>query len=82
VRVLGYSFATVADATRARSALTERFRLRPGDAELGDLANDGTVIGIRALEENVGEVERLLEEHGGTPLTDVDERWTGLQTRA
>jgi hypothetical protein len=56
--------------------------MQPGDAKVGDLAQDGTVLGIRAREENIADLERLLAEHGGTPLTDVDERWTGLQPRS
>jgi hypothetical protein len=82
VRVLGYSFPQAADASRASKAITERFGLQPGDAKIGDLAQDGTVLGVRTREDNVADVERLLAEHGGTPLTDVDERWTGLRPRS
>ncbi len=80
MRVLGYSFREPTDAERVRAVLMERFGLRPDDARLGDLAEDGIVLGIRAREENVAEVERLLGQHGGTPLTDVE--WTGLQPRS
>jgi len=79
VRVLGYSFRQAGDAARARRVLTQLYGLRPGDARLADLADDGIVLGIRAREDNVDDVARVLAEHGGEPLVDIDERWTGIR---
>ncbi len=76
MRVLGYSFQQPADAWRARETITERYGLPPSDAQLADLAGDGVVLGVRTPEGDVAEVARVLAEHGGRALVDVDERRT------
>lgn len=77
MRVLGYSFRGANEAARARQVIIRRYNLRPGDAQVADLANDGWVLGVRAREDNLEGVTQLLVAHGGEPLVDVDERWTG-----
>ena len=76
MRVLGYAFHEAQKAWRAREVLTERYGLRPGDASVADLADNGVVLAVRAREDNLAGVTRVLAEHGGEQLTDVDERWT------
>lgn len=81
MRVLGYGFKQAAEASRALRAITQRYDLQPGDARLADLADDGVVLGIRAREDDLDEVMRLLDEHGGQPLVDIDEEWTGVRPK-
>ena len=76
MRVLGYAFHEPRKAWRAREVLTERYQLSPGDANVADLADNGVVLAVRAREDNLDGVTQILAEHGGEPLTDVDERWT------
>ena len=76
MRVLGYGFHEAQQAWRAREVLTERYSLGPGDAKLADLADDGVVLAVRAREDNLDGVTQVLAEHGGEPLTDIDEGWT------
>lgn len=78
VRVLGYSFRRAAEAARVRQTIIEQYGIRPTDARVADLAGDGVVLGVRAREDNLEELSRILAEHGGEPLVGVDERWTGL----
>ena len=80
MRVLGYAFRQPEAAWTAREVLTEQFRLGPDDASVADLADNGVVLAVRAREDNLDGVTRILTEHGGEPLTNVDERWTGLRT--
>ena len=80
MRVLGYRFRAPHEAARAREVVRQRYGLRPEDARLAELADDGVVLGIRAREDNLGGLTRVLVEHGGEPLVDVDERWTGRQS--
>lgn len=82
VRILGYSFDQPAQAHEAREVLMERYGMRPGDAQVADLADDGFVLGIRAREENIPDLARSLRDLGGDPLVDVDEKLTGLQPRS
>ena len=77
LRVLGYSFREPEAAWRARQILTERYELGPDDASVADLADDGVLLAVRAREDNLDGVTRILTEHGGEPLTNIDERWTG-----
>ncbi len=81
MRVLGYGFHKGGKAAKARQALTRRFGLDPDDARVAELADNGDVLGVRAREENLGAVVDLLAQHGGEPLVDVDERWTGLRPK-
>jgi hypothetical protein len=76
MRVLGYSFRQTTAAMQARQALVDRYLLAPNDARLGDLADDGSLLAVRAREDNLAGVKEVLHAHGGEQLTDVDEGWT------
>ena len=76
MRVLGYGFEDQDEAQEALEALVERYELGPADARVALLADAGTVLAVRTREDNLEGVKDLLAEHGGEPLTEVDERWT------
>jgi hypothetical protein len=76
VRILGYGFREEQAAWRARDELTEQYKLGPHDTSVARLAGDGVVLAIRATDDNIDGVTRVLAAHGGERLTDVDERWT------
>ena len=78
MRVLGYRFDRDADAERAQRLLVNRFQMGPTDARLAPLADDGSVLGVRVVEDNLTDVKQILRESGGEPVVDVDEAWTGL----
>ena len=77
MRVIGFSFSEERAARRACETLTQQYELRASDARIGPLADDGVLLAVRAREENLDDVMRLLEQYGGQRVTDVDERWTG-----
>ena len=78
MRVIGYSFNEEHAAWRAREVLKERYELNPSDARIAPLADDGVLLAVRAREENLDGVVRVLTQHGGEEVVEVDERWTGL----
>jgi len=79
MRVLGYSFRRDGDAERARRELVTRFQLSSSDARLAPLADDGSVLGVRVVEDDLTDVKQILQENGGEPVVDVDEAWTGIK---
>lgn len=81
MRVLGYTFQRGDDAQRARQALSDRYHLRPDDAQVANLAGNGVVLGVRAAEESIDDMRALLRELGGKQVVDVDERWTVARRR-
>jgi NAD(P)H-hydrate repair Nnr-like enzyme with NAD(P)H-hydrate dehydratase domain len=76
MRVLGYGFEDEEEAQEALEALAERYELGPADNRVALLADAGTVLAVRAREDNLDNVKELLAEHGGEQLTEVEDRWT------
>lgn len=76
MRVLGYGFHDATEAIRARQLLTQLCGLRERDARVGDLADDGVVLAVRAREDALPQVSQVLTAHGGELLIEVDERLT------
>ena len=73
---MGYGFEDEEEAQEALEALVERYEMGPADARVALLADAGTVLAVRAREDNLDDVKELLAEHGGEQLTEVDESWT------
>jgi hypothetical protein len=86
MRVLAAAFVEPGGATRVLRELRRRFGLAPGDAAVAPLGTAGmavakTVFAGRFEDENVPEVRRVVAEHGGEVVSEVDERWTRSATR-
>jgi hypothetical protein len=76
MRLRGYSFADAEDAKRAKASVIEALGLSEDDASIAELAEDGTVLGVRLPEDVGAQAERIMTEHGAERLVDVDETWT------
>jgi hypothetical protein len=75
LRVNAYRFSERQEAESARSAVLETTEI--SSAEVADFADGGAVVGMRATENSVPAVARILEDHGGKPLVDIDDALTG-----
>lgn len=86
MRVLAAAFAEPVGATRVLRELRRRFGLAPGDAAVAPLGTaertDGqTVLAGRFEDEVVPEVRRVVAEHGGEVVAEIDELLTRPFTR-
>ena len=74
MRVVAYRFSEREEAESARSDVLETTEIRIAD--VAAVAEGGTVLGLRASEDTLPAVARIVENHGGEPLVDIDEAWT------
>ncbi len=81
MRVVAFSFPEAEAALEARQDVRVRFAMQPDDALVGDLADDGWVLGVRVPEDELQELAHMLNGRGGKELVDVPERWTELAQR-
>jgi hypothetical protein len=76
MRVLAYSFHETRAADQARDMLVREFQMKPSDADVAEMADNGMVLAVRAQEDNLPAVKTILERYGGQPASEVPEGWT------
>ena len=76
MQVVAYKFEEREEAENARAALLMLFDMSPTDALVAPVDVAEAVVAVRAHEEHLPIVKRILEEHGGEHATEMPEEWT------
>ena len=75
MQVVAYTFNEREEAESARETLLVLFEMSPADALVAPVDVAEAVVAVRAREENLPIVKRILEDHGGDHATEMPEEW-------
>jgi hypothetical protein len=75
MHVVAYTFEDRAAAEDVRQELVVAFELGASDALVARVEGAEAVVAVRARDENLPIIKRILEDGGGEHVTEIPEEW-------